>query len=126
MSGCVGHAMAYDSARGVTVLFDGDSYDGIYHLSGDSWEWNETTGIWTQRSSTGPSPRLGHAMAYDSARYVTVFFGGNDGGLLKGDFDVCRSRDDDAGLRDLKLDEVSSSHGYRVHDVRRGHGSRQH
>jgi hypothetical protein len=66
-------AMAYDSERGVTVLFGGS--DGS-HVYGDTWEWNGIT--WTLRTSTGPSPRGGLAMAYDSARGVTVLFGGGD------------------------------------------------
>jgi hypothetical protein len=32
---------------------------------------------WQQRSNTGPSARFLHSMAYDSARRVTVLFGGN-------------------------------------------------
>ena len=62
--------MTYDSARGMTVLFGG--HDGSYR--GDTWEWDGST--WTQRSTTGPSPRLSSAMAYDSGRGVTVLFGG--------------------------------------------------
>ncbi len=70
-----GHAMAYDSARGVTVLFGGFYYDGSPYYHGDTWEWDGTN--WTQRNSTtSPSARYGHAMAYDSARGVTVLFGG--------------------------------------------------
>jgi len=64
------HAMAYDSARGVTVLFGGADPS----VNGDTWEWDGTS--WTLRSSSGPSPRAGHAMAYDIARGVTVLFGG--------------------------------------------------
>jgi hypothetical protein len=67
------HAMAYDSARGVTVLFGG--YDGSYR--GDTWEWNGQT--WSLRANTGPTPRHSHAMAYDSTRRVTVLFSGYDG-----------------------------------------------
>jgi len=62
--------MAYDAARGVTVLFGG--YDGTY--SGETWEWDGTA--WTQRMVSGPSGRYLHAMAYDAARGVTVLFGG--------------------------------------------------
>jgi hypothetical protein len=67
------HAIAYDSARGVTVLFGG--WDGS--RNGETWEWNGAT--WTLRATTGPSPREDHALAYDSARGVTVLFGGFDG-----------------------------------------------
>jgi hypothetical protein len=66
------HAMAYDSARGETVLFGGDSLGGVL---GDTWMW-EGTGSWTQVASTGPPGRYGHAMVYDSARGRTVLFGG--------------------------------------------------
>jgi hypothetical protein len=66
--------MAYDSARGVTVLFGGLSFTGGENFYRDTWEWNGTT--WTQRSTSGPSPRAGCCMAYDSARHVTVLFGG--------------------------------------------------
>jgi Galactose oxidase, central domain len=33
--------------------------------------------LWTQREDIGPSPRAGHAMAYDSARSRTILFGGD-------------------------------------------------
>ncbi|MFH1109499.1 MAG: kelch repeat-containing protein [Planctomycetota bacterium] len=70
-----GHAMAYDSRRGVTVLFGGgDNPNSPIGLS-DTWEWNGAT--WTQRTPvTTPPGRLYYAMAYDSARGVTVLFGG--------------------------------------------------
>src|SRR5262249_51450577 len=70
-----GHTMAYDSARGVTVLFGGED-NGT--RSGETWEWDGAS--WNLRASSGPSPRFGHAMVYDSARAVTVLFGGFDGG----------------------------------------------
>src|SRR5262245_10460881 len=60
------HAMAYDSVRGVTVLFGG--------IDAETWEWNGSS--WSFRSITGPSWRGAHAMAFDSARGVTVLFGG--------------------------------------------------
>ncbi len=69
------HAMAYDSARGVTVLFGGGYDPARYN---DTREWNGSA--WTLQATTGPSPRRGHAMAYDSARGVTVLFGGIDSG----------------------------------------------
>ncbi|MBI5865398.1 MAG: immunoglobulin domain-containing protein [Planctomycetes bacterium] len=74
------HAMAYDAARGVTVLFGG--YSGSGRI-GDTWEWNGTA--WTQRSISGPSPRSSHAMAYDTARGVTVLFGGYAGSSANGE-----------------------------------------
>ncbi len=75
-----GHAMAYDSARGVTVLFGGSP---AFDYSGETWEWNGSA--WTQRLVTGPSPRLWHAMAYDAGRGVTVLFGGATNGPNSGE-----------------------------------------
>jgi hypothetical protein len=72
------HALAYDAARGVTVLFGGRTGSGYLN---DTWEWNGTA--WTQRTLTGasgsPPARYGHAMAYDAARGTTILFSGNDG-----------------------------------------------
>jgi hypothetical protein len=66
-----GHAMSYDSARGVVVLFGGLGDQG---MMGDTWEWDGAE--WTLRAITGPSPRRYHAMAFDEARGVTVLHGG--------------------------------------------------
>jgi hypothetical protein len=67
------HAMAYDAARGVTVLFGGYR-ETSPRYNGETWEWDGTA--WTQRIVSGPLERYGHSMAYDSARGVTVLFGG--------------------------------------------------
>ena len=62
-----GHAMAFDAARNVTVLFGGGF--------NDTWEWNGTN--WAQRNPVNkPSARRGCRMAYDTARGVVVLFGG--------------------------------------------------
>src|SRR5262249_58787461 len=54
------HALAYDSARGRTVLFAGIG-------ASDTWEWDG--GTWTLRSpATNPAARSGHALAFDSLR----------------------------------------------------------
>jgi hypothetical protein len=71
--------MAYDGRRKVVVLFGGLSRSGpgyVTDFSGQTWEWDGTA--WALRSSAGPSPRAGHAMAYDAARGVVVLFGGGD------------------------------------------------
>lgn len=67
-----GHAMAYDSRRGQTVLFGGTDAAGV---QGDTWTWDGSS--WTQVSVTGPSARSGHAMVYDSQRGRIVLFGGS-------------------------------------------------
>lgn len=68
--------MAYDSQRGVTVLFGGEGlYVPASGFLADTWEWDGTT--WTQRSpTTVPPVRSQHAMAYDSQRGRVVLFGG--------------------------------------------------
>lgn len=73
-----GHAMAFDSARGVTVLFGG-TLNSSGARSGETWEWDGTN--WRRRAvgASGPSWRTSHAMAYDAQRGVTVLFGGSDG-----------------------------------------------
>src|SRR5438067_2330681 len=71
-TGRVAHDMAFDSARGMTVLFGG--FDGNV-LYDETWEWDGTS--WAKRIPiTMPSPRNLHAMAYDIAHAVTVLFGG--------------------------------------------------
>src|SRR5262245_56898322 len=52
------HAMAYDSIRGVTVMFGGTDFDNPL---GDTWEWDGKN--WTLRSTSGPAPRENAAMA---------------------------------------------------------------
>ena len=68
------HSTAYDSGRGVTVLFGGGA--PTYVPRNDTWEWDGD--IWTRRSGAGPAPRNASAMTYDSIRGVTVLFGGRD------------------------------------------------
>src|ERR1043165_3632580 len=60
------HAMAYDSDRGVVVLYD---------TLGQTWEGN---GVKWQLIATSQNPgsRYDHAMAYDGNRHVVVLFGG--------------------------------------------------
>src|SRR5262249_25521983 len=73
----------YD-ARGVTVVFGGYSNENTFTYLGDTWEWDGIA--WTQQATSGPSPRVGAAMAYDAARGVAVMFGGQDsGGTYLGD-----------------------------------------
>ncbi len=74
------HAMVYDTARGVSVLFGGidvnsSSVSDTNATYGDTWEFDGLA--WQQKfPAHSPSARYGHAMTYDSARGVTVLFGG--------------------------------------------------
>jgi hypothetical protein len=100
-----GNAMAYDSARGVTVMYGGgQSVPNVGYVGfGELWEWNGAH--WTQRTtytnsaawkrdangywapSYGiPAGRLQHAMAYDSRRGRTVVFGGRSATPEGGDY----------------------------------------
>ena len=70
--------MVYDTARGVVVMFGGvvtdptSSYPTV--LKSETWEWDGYS--WTLRTTSGPSPRFGHAMAYDSVNEKVIMFGG--------------------------------------------------
>ena len=76
------HMMAYDSARGRTVMFGG--WDFNFVRLGQTWEWNGTN--WQNRlPANAPSARILGAMAYDSGRGVTVLFGGDDAISTLGD-----------------------------------------
>ncbi len=68
------HAMAYDSARAVTLLFGGEVVGGTY--VNDTWTWDGTN--WAQLSpATSPSGRRAYGcMAFDSRRGVAVLFAG--------------------------------------------------
>lgn len=79
-----GHSMAYDSLRKKLVLFGGamNPREPERYL-GDTWEWDGEE--WTQVAETGPSPRNGVGMIYDSKRGKVVLFGGGDSGATYGD-----------------------------------------
>jgi hypothetical protein len=71
------HAMAYDINRKCVVMFGG------YRLTGttstylnDTWEWDGKE--WTQVEDTGPAPRSGMAMCFDSKRGRVLLFGGGN------------------------------------------------
>ncbi len=64
--------VAFDSARGRTVLFGGS--DALGGFLGDTWEWSGSA--WTRVATTGPSSRNAAATAYDGARGRVVLFGG--------------------------------------------------
>jgi len=71
-----GFSMAYDAARGRTVLFGAGAR---------TWEWDGAA--WTDVTPLGPSPsaRSLAQMVYDSARSRVVLFGGLAGGVYLAD-----------------------------------------
>ncbi len=69
--------MAYDAARGQTVVFGGLGRNG--GVLADTWAWNGTD--WNKQDPDHrPKPRYLADMAYDAARQEVVLFGGNDYG----------------------------------------------
>jgi hypothetical protein len=88
------HGMVYDRARGVTVLFGGQTISNSVIPFNDLWEWdgarwtnrvpNSITNGWVFVPGTGwqvtytnfPVRRTHFAMAYDSERGRTLIFGG--------------------------------------------------
>ena len=67
---------AFDSARRRIVLFGGIAHvGGIHTMRNDTWEW-DGAGWSLVPTATTPSPRGGHAMAYDASRRRIVMFGG--------------------------------------------------
>src|SRR5688500_10190076 len=73
-----GHSLVYDSARGRMVMFGGNTY--FVESSGNAilnavWEWDGET--WHEIKDSGlPTAFAQGAMAYDSKRGKTVYFGG--------------------------------------------------
>lgn len=66
------YCLAYDSSRGVVVLFGGRAGSSVLN---ETWEWNGMD--WNQRApSVVPTPREFCAMAYDPGRRKIVVFGG--------------------------------------------------
>lgn len=68
------HAMAYDEARGKTVLFGGAKSSELLETA--TWEWDGDK--WKQVATQGPGGRAHFAMVYDSKRKQVVLFGGMD------------------------------------------------
>jgi len=70
-----GNELAYDSARGRTVLFGGVEW--VSGSPADTWEFDGSR--WTPvATAAAPPPRSMHAMAYDAARGKVVLFSGYD------------------------------------------------
>jgi len=72
------HNMTYDRKAGAVILFGG--HDGKREC-GDTWLYDAAENAWAPAGPAAGKPapvaRAGHGMAYDSARGVTVLFGGH-------------------------------------------------
>lgn len=81
------HAMAYDSDRGVTVFFGGETGPlGSQSYYNDTWEYDGTHWRAISVATATPSPRSFHAMAYDRFHHQVVLLGGQAGGDSFSDF----------------------------------------
>lgn len=68
--------LAYDSSRGVLVMFGGTTYSPL----GDTWEWDGVS--WTERTPTNaPTARSASGMGFDPVTGKVILFGGNRAGL---------------------------------------------
>jgi hypothetical protein len=74
-------AAAYDSARGVLVLFGGLQTPDVNFE--ETWEWDGAA--WTRHDVPGPGAREGPGMTYDAVRQRVVLFGGAQGGRVLSD-----------------------------------------
>lgn len=84
-SATAGYAMAYDAARGVTVLFGGS--DSFGNPLQETWLYDGTN--WTQAApAASPPSRVNHAMVYDSVSQQVLLYGGRDGGSTAAGSDV--------------------------------------
>jgi len=74
-----GHAMAYDEARHVTILFGGWGTEDGAAVSdrASTWSWNGST--WSRVATSGPSARHDASMVYDASRQRVVLYGGRSG-----------------------------------------------
>lgn len=70
-----GASMAYDSARGVIVMFGGWGTGPL----ADTWEYNDTCRSWSPvTTANSPPARVWYSMVYDSNRQRIILFGGSD------------------------------------------------
>jgi hypothetical protein len=105
---------AFDAGRDRLVVFGGYGNGGY---SGDTWEWDGHA--WTRASYSGPSPRNGPTLAYDSHRRRIVLFGGDT--RMDGALGDTWEHDGTAWKQVATSGPVGRSTAPMVFDSRRGH-----
>lgn len=70
------HAMVFDEARGVVLLYGGLCRQ-TRRTCTDAWIWDGAT--WTEIPTEGPGARYAPVLTYDPDRQVVLLFGGRDG-----------------------------------------------
>lgn len=68
--------MAYDGARGRSVLFGGVNSTNSCDQYSDSWAWDGSTWVQVAGPGSGPDRRTSTAIAFDGCRARLVVFGG--------------------------------------------------
>jgi len=69
--------LLFGGAVAGSVIFQGVNGASVKSAFGDTWEWDPTTGKWTNLTpATAPSARYDSAMIWDSTRNRAVLFGG--------------------------------------------------
>jgi hypothetical protein len=82
----VGHGLAHDSARGVTIKFGGESYVSPSTANNDTWEWNGASwALMNIPMASRPSARSYVYYVYDSMRGKIVMYGGYNAPQALGD-----------------------------------------
>ena len=67
-------AMAYNPDTAKVIMFGGETQGGLVN---DTWIFDTLDDSWSQANPvSAPSPRLGHAIVYDSTNKEMVLFGG--------------------------------------------------
>jgi hypothetical protein len=75
------HRAIYDPVRHRMVVFGGRKGASVFN---DTWAFDLAADTWSQLDdgAAGPSPRYGHAMAYDDATDRLIVYGGSNGAAL--------------------------------------------
>jgi hypothetical protein len=73
--------LAFDAARGVTILVGGGV---LQELSDETWAWDGRA--WSRLATGGPAARAHHGLVYDAAHEQTFLYGGYDGIQVFDDF----------------------------------------
>lgn len=72
-----GHSIVFDENANATVLFGGRNETSYF---GDTWLYYSGNNTWVEVTPPGsPTPREGHAMAFDSENDLIIMYGGFDG-----------------------------------------------
>lgn len=100
-----GAQLAWDPVRQRVVMVGGESYTAQHS---DMWEW--TGSSWTPRQATGLTPRVNHALAYDTHRSRLIAVCGVRGGSSLGDtWELITDPRIDTAVNDVSVDVGSQA-----------------